>query len=37
VVLLQEFGTLSPRRAMAAARAGTAEPVRPAELARATG
>jgi hypothetical protein len=36
-VLLHEFGTLSPRRAMAAARAGAAEPAPRAELARATG
>jgi lysylphosphatidylglycerol synthase-like protein len=34
VILVQEFGTLSPRRALAAARA---ERARPAELARATG
>jgi hypothetical protein len=43
VILAQEFGTLSPRRAIAAARAKPPEPVltpapaRPAELARATG
>jgi hypothetical protein len=41
VILVQEFGTVSPRRAMAAARARPPEPVpvpaRPAELARATG
>lgn len=37
VILLQEFGTLSPRRAMAAARAGAPAKARAAELARATG
>jgi hypothetical protein len=37
-ILAREFGTLSPRRALTAARAGTsAEPARRAELARATG
>jgi hypothetical protein len=40
VILAQEFGTLSPRRAIAAARAKPPElvpvPARPAELARAT-
>ena len=41
VILVQEFGTLSPRRAIAAARARPPEPVlvpaRRAALARATG
>ena len=37
VILAHEFGTLSPRRAIAAARARPPEPARPAELARATG
>jgi hypothetical protein len=37
VILVHEFGTWSPRRAIAAARAPAAETARPAELARATG
>ena len=37
VILAQEFGTLSPRRAIAAARGMPSEPAKPAELVPATG
>ena len=37
VILAQEFGTLSPRRAIAAARRMPPEPAKPAELVPATG
>ena len=37
VILAQEFGTLSPRRAIAAARGVPSEPAKPAELVPATG
>ena len=37
VILAQEFGTLSPRRAIAAARRMPLEPAKPAELVPATG